>query len=93
MVWVDDDEREDYPLPMYSKEINHSPDGFEWGYGGSGPSQLAYALLRHFTNDQAKAGKLYQEFKRDFIQNLHTDEWTIPVQAIGEWISIRDHIS
>jgi hypothetical protein len=24
---------------------NHSPTGFEWGYGGSGPAQLALALL------------------------------------------------
>jgi hypothetical protein len=24
---------------------NHSPDGFEWGYGGSGPAQLALAIL------------------------------------------------
>ena len=24
---------------------NHSPDGFEWGYYGSGPAQLALALL------------------------------------------------
>ena len=23
---------------------NHSATGFEWGYGGSGPSQLALAL-------------------------------------------------
>lgn len=23
---------------------NHSPDGFQWGYGGSGPAQLALAL-------------------------------------------------
>jgi Family of unknown function (DUF6166) len=22
---------------------NHSPTGFEWGYGGSGPAQLALA--------------------------------------------------
>src|SRR5204863_5783137 len=25
--------------------INHSPDGFAWGYGGSGPAQLALAIL------------------------------------------------
>ena len=25
--------------------INHSPDGFEWGYGGSGPSQPALAMI------------------------------------------------
>ena len=24
---------------------NHSPTGFAWGYGGSGPSQLALAIL------------------------------------------------
>ena len=24
---------------------NHSPTGFEWGYGGSGPAQLALAIL------------------------------------------------
>lgn len=26
---------------------NHSPDGFEWSYGGSGPAQLALAILLH----------------------------------------------
>ena len=25
--------------------FNHSPTGFEWGYAGSGPAQLALALL------------------------------------------------
>ena len=26
------------------KIINHSPDGFNWGYGGSGPAQLSLAM-------------------------------------------------
>jgi len=26
------------------KVVNHSPTGFAWGYGGSGPAQLALAL-------------------------------------------------
>lgn len=30
------------PLPHH---VKHSPDGFEWGYGGSGPSELARCLL------------------------------------------------
>jgi len=25
----------------------HSPDGFEWGYGGSGPADLALSILAH----------------------------------------------
>ena len=32
--------------PSRSQQIfNHSPNGFSWGYGGSGPAQLALALL------------------------------------------------
>lgn len=32
--------------PRRSQKLwNHSPDGFEWGYGGSGPAQLALAIL------------------------------------------------
>ena len=30
---------------------NHSPTGFEWGYGGSGPAQLALAILFQVTDD------------------------------------------
>ena len=42
---------------------NHSPTGFEWGYGGSGPAQLALALLADAINDQT-ALRLHQQFKR-----------------------------
>src|SRR5467141_965015 len=34
-----------YPLPLHLEARNHSPTGFAWGYGGSGPAQLALALL------------------------------------------------
>jgi hypothetical protein len=33
------------------RHVRHSPDGFEWGYGGSGPAELAryltYGVARH----------------------------------------------
>ena len=36
-------------LPLSPKDsqkiVNHSPDGFEWGYGGSGPAQLSLAIV------------------------------------------------
>lgn len=46
---------------------NHSPTGFAWGYGGSGPAQLSLAILADYFNDQ-KVGDLlacalYQDFK------------------------------
>jgi hypothetical protein len=33
------------PLELRLDLFNHSPTGFEWGYGGSGPAQLALAIL------------------------------------------------
>lgn len=30
------------------KVFNHSPSGFSWGYGGSGPAQLALAILLRY---------------------------------------------
>jgi Family of unknown function (DUF6166) len=37
------------PLPLRTEIVNHSPTGFEFGYGGSGPAQLAVAILAdHF---------------------------------------------
>lgn len=34
-----------YPLALRLDLFNHSPTGFECGYGGSGPAQLALAIL------------------------------------------------
>ena len=43
-MW-DDYIKERYKLPLYLEKIDHSPTGFAWGYEGSGPAQLAWALL------------------------------------------------
>ena len=41
---------------------NHSPDGFAWGYGGSGPSQLSLAILLRIFGEKI-ARENYQDFK------------------------------
>ena len=46
---------------------NHSPDGFNWGYGGSGPAQLALAILADCLGDDADAVRLHQVFKADVV--------------------------
>jgi len=51
-VFVEESEgaiRKDTELdPRPSLQLRkHSPDGFEWSYGGSGPAQLALAILLH----------------------------------------------
>jgi hypothetical protein len=43
--------------------VRHSPTGFAWGYGGSGPADLALNILSVFIG-QADAESLYQDFKR-----------------------------
>jgi hypothetical protein len=51
---------------------NHSPTGFCWRYCGSGPSQLALAVLLEIT-DKETALANYQQFKFDVIANLAND--------------------
>ncbi|WP_096396466.1 MULTISPECIES: DUF6166 domain-containing protein [Halobacteriales] len=52
------------------KLANHSPSGFEWGYGGSGPAQLALALLLDYTDDEEVALAEYKAFKTEVVSQL-----------------------
>lgn len=62
---------------------NHSPDGFAWGYSGSGPAQLALALLVSALNDKERALRLYQMFKSEFVAKLEYGEpWEIVDRAL-----------
>ena len=54
--------------------VNHSPDGFSWGYPGSGPAQLALGILIvHFNGDVERAQAIYQDFKDLVIARLDMD--------------------
>jgi hypothetical protein len=68
----------------------HSPSGFEWGYGGSGPADLSLnipeATLQHIGHDGPRektwrdwrcftlARVLHQDFKREVIARLPQEE-------------------
>ena len=43
------------PLPLHLELRNHSPAGFAWGYAGSGPAQLALAILLDATGSPTLA--------------------------------------
>lgn len=66
--------------------VNHSPTGFAWGYAGSGPAQLALAILLElgFTPDEAVAH--HQRFKLDVIAILPRDGFTLSVADVKNWI-------
>lgn len=61
---------------------NHSATGFEWGYGGSGPAQLALALAADFLQDDEKAQDVYQDLKWKVVVDLPKDHWTITERAL-----------
>ena len=72
--------------PKPSQELwNHSPDGFNWGYGGSGPAQLSLAILLDRGCTGQVAVRLHQRFKWDFVSKM-ADHWSISEQAFDEWI-------
>jgi len=81
-VWIDGEEL----LPGPSQRLsNHSPDGFNWGYGGSGPAQFALALLLFFT-DEAFALGHFQDFKWEIISHLPQSDFELPVSDVRAWI-------
>ena len=67
-VWLDGEELDPKPSLVYR---NHSPDGFAWGYGGSGPAQLALAILLHLGKENEIH---YQRFKQMVIAKLPMDQ-------------------
>lgn len=70
-----------YPLPH---RVLHSPDGFEWGYGGSGPSDLARSILAdHFGTTPGPT--VYHAFKFDVIAALPNTGWTLSSDDIDRW--------
>jgi hypothetical protein len=65
---------------------NHSPDGFQWGYAGSGPAQLALALVADATGDDVLAQRTYQIFKSCIVAQWH-GSWTITEEQIRDIVN------
>ena len=55
----------------------HSATGFEWGYGGSGPAQLALALAADVLGDDEAAQDVYQRLKFKVVSRLPAEGWTL----------------
>jgi len=83
---------------------HHSPSGFEWGYEGSGPADLALNILEavlkkmHYHGRKVDclrgqcfelAWRLHQDFKREFIASMPREGGVIYYPVITVWIN--DH--
>jgi len=66
--------------------VRHSPDGFNWGYLGSGPADLARSILADCLGTDPDPS-LYQAFKERFIAPLGQHaSWCIDKAAIDKWL-------
>ena len=73
------------------KLANHSPTGFSWGYGVSGPAQLALALLLDATSEPDKAMAYYQEFKQAIVTGWDFNgSWVIFRSDIINWLNLTE---
>lgn len=84
-------------LPLYLDEANHSPTGFEWGYAGSGPHQLGYAILRTYFEILKKyvpvdakrlALHFYGKFTWEIVYSKfgRDDKWELDSDKVDTWI-------
>ena len=73
-------------LELYYELRRSSPTGFAWGYNGSGPAQLALAILIDYfgakPGGKALAEALYQPFKFTVIAAL-PDCWKMNFEEVG----------
>lgn len=82
--------------------VHHSPDGFEFGYGGSGPADLALNACQLYLNATGYQGRtsqcydgscytlawrLHQDFKRAFIETAPHWGAVIPFERIEAWMN------
>lgn len=82
--------------------IHHSPTGFETGYGGSGPADLALNILGALIpvgTDQLEAVSCYrgrcsmtawllhQALKERFLARMDPEGETIPAEVLRRWVT------
>jgi CDGSH-type Zn-finger protein len=89
LVWEGGHPRPLDPAPSQALR-NHSPDGFEWSYSGSGPAQLALAILLDCLGDEDEALEHYQAFKNAFLAPLERGQaWEIACAQVEEFLLAR----
>jgi len=84
--------------------VEHSPDGYEWGYHGSGPADLALNMVQQALVELGHNGetvscyrgkcflvayRLHQDFKRDVVTRFPQEgSFTYPCNAVRSWVRL-----
>ena len=66
----------------------HSPTGIEWGYRGSGPSDLARSVLISLF-DEATADKLYRRFCEQVVARVPAAGGVIRARDVRRWVDAQ----
>ena len=66
--------------------------GFNWGYFGSGPRHLAYALLADVTGNDVLADKYCSAFRDDVVSCLSND-WQPSAEMVRNWCREAEEVS
>ncbi len=85
VVWEEDGKGRELSRRLDLRQ--HSHTGFEWGYLGSGPAQLALALCADVLGDNSRALQVYQAFKRRVVSALAGDSWSLTEEQIRSTIN------
>ena len=76
--------------PERSQKVKkHTSDGFDWGYDGGKPAQLALAILLDVTNDAEIALRHYQAFKTAYVAHWG-DIWELSEESVRTWLIVVD---
>ena len=70
----------------------YSTSGFEWGYEGSGPQQLALAILADHFGDDKRALAHHKVFMEVVLSGLRSDEWVLTPDQIDNSFSQVVHV-
>ena len=68
-------------------DLRAHADGFNWGYAGGGPAQLALAMCADVLGDDDRARDLYQTFKFRVVAHLPADGWVLSEREVLEHLA------
>ncbi len=66
----------------------HSPTGIEWGYGGSGPADLARSVLLALVDERA-ANALYHRFKHEVVAAVPQAGGVLRATDVRAWVAAQ----
>lgn len=72
-------------LPTREELYQKSKSGFDWGNGGKGSTQLAFAILYQLGKHDI-AFKYAEQFTNDVIKSLNSRDWVINASEVLTWI-------